>query len=99
MSADEKMPCPKCAYPHRKGEYVHRPELATSGQLGALLKDKRTGQPYPPGHECHGVRYGTPVCPRDVTCRCGAILRHTVPLFHVGPYGWHWTILDVVKQD
>lgn len=36
---------------------------------------------------------GVPHCPADVDCDCGAKLRHSVPLFAVGPYGWHWRIL------
>jgi hypothetical protein len=37
---------------------------------------------------------GMPHAPADVSCICGAVLRHTVPLFATGPYGWHWRIVD-----
>lgn len=91
MSATDSMPCPRCHKQHQQGEYVHRPKLAKK-PLGELLRGK-DGKPYPPGHKYHGVRNGTPVCPPDVQCDCGATLRYTVPLFKTDPYGWHWRIL------
>ena len=78
MSAQEEMPCPRCKKLHRKGEYVPRPDLAKK-PLGEMMKN--------------GVRSGTPYAPLDLTCSCGAVLRVTVPIFCVDPYGWHWRIL------
>ena len=86
MSANESMPCPRCKTLHEQGEYIPRPELATK-PLGRLMEaaTKRYGTP---------TYSGTPIGPADVHCECGALLRHTVPLFAVGhPYGWHWRIL------
>jgi hypothetical protein len=59
----------------------------------------RCGRPHPVGQ--YGPRPdlkmegtdGTPYAPPDVRCDCGALLRHTVPIFAVDPYGWHWRIL------
>ncbi len=90
-SALEEMACPRCGKLHALGAYGPRPELAKK-PLGELLRGK-DGQPYPPGHKYHGVRSGTPYGPADVSCECGAVLRHTVPIFAVDPYGWHWRIL------
>ncbi len=78
MSKGEEMPCPRCKKLHAVGDYGPRPELAT----------KPLGDEISPG----GVRYGTPYAPPDVTCECGAVLRHTVPIFATDPYGWHWRI-------
>jgi hypothetical protein len=89
--ANERMPCPRCGKQHERGDYQPRPELADR-PLGDLLKGK-DGKPYPEGHKLHGVRSGTPFAPPDVRCGCGALLRHTVPIFASGPYGWHWRIL------
>lgn len=85
MAANESMPCPRCGKMHEKGEYVPRPELAKQ-PLGKVME----GASKTYGVE---VRSGTPVCPADVECECGATLRHTVPIFIVGVYGWHWRIL------
>ncbi len=93
---DETMPRPKCKRRHPAGDYVPRPELATR-PLGELTKDKH-GDPYPYGHKFHGVRYGTPFCPPDVACPCGALLRYTVPLFKVSSCGWEWRIFDWTKE-
>jgi hypothetical protein len=87
----ESMPCPRCGKQHEKGEYRPQPGQAQK-PLGDLVVGK-DGNPHPPGHRLHGVRSGTPFGPDDVTCECGAVLRHTVPVFAVGPYGWHWRIL------
>lgn len=83
--AEEQMPCPRCKRMHACGEYIPRPELAT----------KPLGKVVPKVSEKYGkeVRSGTPFAPPDIQCECGATLRHTVPLFAVGPYGWHWRIL------
>lgn len=91
MSTNEQMPCPRCKKLHSEGDYIPRPELAKE-PLGELLKDK-LGNPYPEGHEYHGIRSGTPYAPADVVCDCGATLRHTVPIFASDIYGWHWEIL------
>jgi len=40
-----------------------------------------------------GVKDGMPHCPPDVLCTCGALLRHSVPLFKVSMSGWVWRIL------
>lgn len=34
-----------------------------------------------------GKRYSAPP---DVECPCGLVLRHSVPIFKVDPYGWRW---------
>lgn len=36
---------------------------------------------------------GMPHCPPDVQCTCGALLRHSVPLFKISKSGWVWRIL------
>ncbi len=34
------------------------------------------------------------VCsPLDIACECGFFLRHIVPIFFTGPYGWYWQIV------
>jgi hypothetical protein len=75
---NEAMPCPRCGAMHQRGEYGPRPELATR-PLGKEIRP--------------GVRSGTPYAPPDMQCPCGAVLRHTAPIFAVDPYGWHWRIL------
>jgi hypothetical protein len=35
---------------------------------------------------------GMPYAPDDVQCDCGAVLRHTVPLFVTTSQGWEWRI-------
>jgi hypothetical protein len=82
-SAAQEMPCPRCKKMHKKGPYVPRPELAKK-PLGDVIPNSPSGQE---------VRYGTPIGPADVQCECGANLRHTVPIFCVDIYGWHWRIL------
>lgn len=89
--ATETMPCPRCGKHHERGLYGPRPDLAKK-PLGNLLKGK-DGKPHPPGHKYHGVRSGTPYGPPDVTCACGAVLRHIVPIFKTTSTGWVWTIL------
>lgn len=36
---------------------------------------------------------GVPIGPQDVICDCGAKLRHTVPIFMIDVFGWHWRIM------
>ena len=85
MSVEESMPCPRCKKMHAKGEYGPRPELATK-PLGKVVEAATRKH----GSE---VRSGTPYAPPDVTCDCGAVLRHSVPLFKVDAFGWHWRIM------
>lgn len=92
VSDTNAMPCPRCLTLRARGPYVPRPELAKK-PLGEFLTDRKTGKPYALGHKFHGVRSGTPVAPADVLCDCGAKLRHTVPIFSVDVFGWHWSIL------
>ncbi len=81
----EQMPCPRCKTLHARGEYLPRPELATKPLGNVMAASTRKY-----GFE---VRSGCPIGPADVVCACGATLRHTVPIFAVGVYGWHWRIL------
>lgn len=83
--SSESMPCPRCGKMHERGEYVPRPECATK-PLGKVMEksSKKWG---------FEVRENTPIGPKDVQCDCGATLRHTVPIFCVSIYGWHWRIL------
>lgn len=41
-------------------------------------------------------RRGMPLAPEDVVCECGAVLRHSVPLFKVTSTGWLWQMIDKV---
>jgi hypothetical protein len=43
-----------------------------------------------PSYSRHG---GVAYCPPDVTCTCGALLRHSVPLHKINTSGWVWRIL------
>jgi hypothetical protein len=81
----EEMPCPRCKKMHARGDYGPRPELATKP-----LREVSEAWSRKYGKE---VRNGTPFAPPDVQCECGALLHYTVPLFAIGPYGWHWRIL------
>ena len=85
MNELEQMPCPRCKKLHIIGPYIPRPELAQK-PLGKIME--ASTRKY--GTE---VRSGTPFCPADVPCDCGALLRHTVPIFRVSIYGWNWRIL------
>lgn len=90
MSKGQSMCCPKCKRQHEVGDYGPRPELATKPLGGPMaLASRKAGKM---------VLSGTPYCPSDVTCECGAILRHTVSIFKVSECGWECRIVDWSKE-
>lgn len=59
-----------------------------------VCKRKHVRGEYGPRPDLQKPGKGMPHSPPQVTCPCGAVLEHTVPLFLTDPYGWHWGVMD-----